>query len=663
MLKPRSGILVVDDDDCVRQVVIEAIAPLAKEAVPFGSGDDLLAHLKDHLPELILLDLMMPGLSGLEVLREVRSQEQFASVPIVVLTGITTEEVALAFAAGADDYVTKPFQHNELLARVRRQLHAGERLAELAQREQDLEGVVELVQRMAQPEDIRSVLAQVVARVAALWPADRVSVVLARDDAQDAFVVVSSDDPLLQDLPIQLSDYPELQHCLQSLTPIFIADTRRCALLSAISPRAQLPFQSTAVAPITHAETALGALFVRSSKPRAQAWARLPLLSTIGHAAGAAIANARLFRSLKQESRESIAARLQAERRMRLFQPYAEFFKNSAEGMVVIDSVGRILFANPRAREIAGESALLEGANVAEFILDDELPKAHRLAQSFKDGVFPTAVDLRIRTAGAERILNVNSSATLRSEGGVLLTFRDVTQERETERELTQTKVFLERLIDSSVDAIVSANLEGRVLVFNRAASRIFGYEPSDVVGEMSVERLYPPHVAREVMKRIRGPEHGGPDRLEDYQVDMLDRFGRTVPVSISASLIYEDGKPVGSVGIFTDIREQLRMEAHLREAQNELKEQEKSMAVAQLAGATAHELNQPLTSVIAYAELLQRKVAEDSKLRDTAQVIVEEAERMANIVRQIGRITKYETKTYVGQAQILDLQKATGEP
>lgn len=663
MLSSRSGVLVVDDDDCVREVVMEALEPLARECLPFAGGDELLAHLQTRIPELIILDLMMPGMSGLDLIRTIRGQEHLNSVPIVVLTGVTTEEVALAFTAGADDYVTKPFRKDELLARVRRQLHVRGRFDQLTSREQDLEAVVDLVQRMAQPEEIRSVLQQAVLRVAELWHAERVSLVFAPNDGQSAYVVVSSDDAQLKDVPIRLSDYPELAHCIESRSLVFIENTHQSDLLDGVPSRASLPFLSAALAPITDTGGALGAVFVRSRGMRSSDWARLHLLSAIGHTAGIAIRNARMVQNLRAESQESTAARLQAERRMRFFQPYAEFFKNSAEGMVVIDAAGRILFANPSARALAGDSALLEGTSVTQFLVEDELPKVNRLAQAFRSGVFPTGIDIKIRARGEELLLNVNSSATLRSEGGVLLTFRDVTRERETERELTQTKVFLERLIDSSVDAIVSADLEGRVLVFNRAAARIFGYEPSFVIGQMSVERLYPPSVARQVMKRIRSAEHGGPDRLENYQVDMMDRLGRKIPVSISAALIYEKGLPVGSVGIFKDIREQLRMEAHLHAAQEELKEQEKSMAVAQLAGAAAHELNQPLTNVIAYAELLERKVPADSPLREATRVIVDQAERMANIVRQIGRITKYETKSYVGQAQILDLEKSAGDP
>jgi signal transduction histidine kinase len=131
------------------------------------------------------------------------------------------------------------------------------------------------------------------------------------------------------------------------------------------------------------------------------------------------------------------------------------------------------------------------------------------------------------------------------------------------------------------------------------------------------------------------------------------------VPVSLSAALIHEGGTPVGSVGIFTDLREKVRMEQRLAQAQEQILAQERQSIVAELAGAAAHELNQPLTSVMAYAELLRRQLGPDAAPYAAAEVIFSEAERMAEIVRKIGKITKYETKSYVGRARILDLDRS----
>jgi signal transduction histidine kinase len=100
-------------------------------------------------------------------------------------------------------------------------------------------------------------------------------------------------------------------------------------------------------------------------------------------------------------------------------------------------------------------------------------------------------------------------------------------------------------------------------------------------------------------------------------------------------------------------------MEQRLAQAQEQILAQERQAIVAELAGAAAHELNQPLTSVMGYAELLKRRLDPHTGPYSAAEVIFNEAERMAEIVRKIGKITKYETKSYVGRARILDLDRS----
>ena len=80
---------------------------------------------------------------------------------------------------------------------------------------------------------------------------------------------------------------------------------------------------------------------------------------------------------------------------------------------------------------------------------------------------------------------------------------------------------------------------------------------------------------------------------------------------------------------------------------------------IAELAGTAAHELNQPLTSVMGYAELLKRRIPESDPNYRAVDIIFRESERMAEIVRKIGRITRYETKTYIGNTRIVDLDRA----
>ncbi|HUJ63308.1 MAG TPA: histidine kinase dimerization/phospho-acceptor domain-containing protein, partial [Kofleriaceae bacterium] len=110
------------------------------------------------------------------------------------------------------------------------------------------------------------------------------------------------------------------------------------------------------------------------------------------------------------------------------------------------------------------------------------------------------------------------------------------------------------------------------------------------------------------------------------------------------------------------DLRERIRMEQRLLDAQQKLQLSEKQALVAELAGAAAHELNQPLTSIMGYAQLIQRQSPAEAPHQRAVGVILAEAERMAGIVKKIGRITKYETTDYVGSARMLDLDRAAAD-
>jgi signal transduction histidine kinase len=100
-----------------------------------------------------------------------------------------------------------------------------------------------------------------------------------------------------------------------------------------------------------------------------------------------------------------------------------------------------------------------------------------------------------------------------------------------------------------------------------------------------------------------------------------------------------------------------------LQQTRERLAVAEKAALVSELAGAAAHELNQPLTSVLGYSELLFRRTRENDKGREELSAIVREAERMASIVKKIGKITRYETRPYVGNTRIVDLDRSSDPP
>jgi PAS domain S-box-containing protein len=655
---PGGLVLVVDDDTVSRHVLIQALASAELPHVAVASGGEALEQIDSLNPSIVLLDLVMPAPDGYQVLRVLRSRPATRDLPVVVLTALEADqEIAKAFAAGADDFVRKPFKPVELVARIRGQLRLRGVVEALARKEQDARVVLELTQALASNLDFRGILFTVVQRIAEVAKVDRVSIVLVREAGDVGYVVAASDDEQLRDLPIDLGNYPEIQQVLSSREPLLIPDVATHPILDIARHEGhKSAFSSLAILPILYEGRPMGVLFLRARHAFTFGDRELDFCKTVSNAMAIALRNARVMQSLRDQTQQVTVARFEAERRLRTLQRYADFFESAADGIVVIDADGHLLFSNPRARAITGYSeADLRGRRVGDLTAHEDVALAHELRVGFAQGRYPQNVDVRIKRANGEfGILSMNFNSVLREEGVVLCTFRDVTAERAVEHELHKTKDFLQRIIDSSVDAIVTADLRGQILLANPAAERVYAVPISRLLGR-DVRTLYPEGVARSIMRLIKA----GGGRVQGLRTEVLDNHGERIPVSLSAALLYEEGVPVGSVGIFTDLREKMRMEQRLAQAQEQILAQERQAIVAELAGAAAHELNQPLTSVMGYAELLKRRLEPSTAPYKAAEVIFDEAERMAEIVRKIGKITKYETKSYVGRARILDLDRS----
>jgi DNA-binding response OmpR family regulator len=122
----RKKVLVVDDEPVLRETLHYNLARDGHQVLLAGSGEDGLRVAREERPDLVILDLMLPGMSGLEVCRELRRR---TNAPVLVLTAKDSEvDKIVGLELGADDYVTKPFSMAELMARVRAHLRRAEQL-------------------------------------------------------------------------------------------------------------------------------------------------------------------------------------------------------------------------------------------------------------------------------------------------------------------------------------------------------------------------------------------------------------------------------------------------------------------------------------------------------------------------------------------------------
>ncbi len=115
----RPVVLVADDDDDIRDLVAFRLDRAGYEVLRAGDGQQALDLAREHQPDLAVLDVMMPKLTGYDVTRELRANQETSRIPVILLTARVQEaDVARGFEAGADDYVKKPFSPQELKARV-----------------------------------------------------------------------------------------------------------------------------------------------------------------------------------------------------------------------------------------------------------------------------------------------------------------------------------------------------------------------------------------------------------------------------------------------------------------------------------------------------------------------------------------------------------------
>jgi len=232
-------------------------------------------------------------------------------------------------------------------------------------------------------------------------------------------------------------------------------------------------------------------------------------------------------------------------------------------------------------------------------------------------------------------------------EGVVRLDF-DPPKMGRLERKLTRSNAFLRNLINSSVDAVIAADMTGAILIFNQAASDILGYTREEALRSLHIWDIYPGDEAREIMRMLRSDEKGGTGKLKAWQVTAVAKDGTTIPISLDASVVYENGQEVATIGFFHDLRETLRMENELEETRLELFQSSKMAALGKLAAGVAHQINNPLGGISLFAQLILEEYELEEGARKDLQRIIDDAQRCRDTVKELlefARQSTYKTK------------------
>jgi PAS domain S-box-containing protein len=231
----------------------------------------------------------------------------------------------------------------------------------------------------------------------------------------------------------------------------------------------------------------------------------------------------------------------------------------------------------------------------------------------------------RMRKNGERFPISVTISPIRDTSGNIVAASKiahDISERRKTDESLSR----LAAIVDSADDAIIGKTLNGIVTSWNQAAERIFGFTAQEMIGQ-SILRLLPEglqYEEDEILRKLRAGE-----RIEHYETTRKKKNGELFQVSVSISpIIDHSGKVIGASKIARDISDKKRVEQLLIQS-------EKLAATGRMAAAIAHEINNPLESLINVIFLARQHSAPDSRVTQLLLTAEQELERVSHIARQ----------------------------
>jgi len=590
-------ILVIDDEESIRNMMKMALE--ADGYVVFTAEDGLngLEVYKKHAPEIVLLDVRMPGMDGVEVLERIRAIDPDSEV--IIVTGHGDMELAVnCLRRDASNFLTKPVSDDVLTHALKRSL---ERLA-MKQKIKTYTTNLEILVREANVE---------------LENAYRFRENLI-ENSPDAIVSVRKNGEIL---------------IFNSAAERLLGYTKREIIGKMNIVDLYVPGEAKEVMKDLRSKEFGGSGIVQKRE--------MHLLDKFGNAIPVHLSAAMLYEGGREAGTVGIFTDLrktqELERKLRSELEFREnLIENSPDAIISVLNNGEISLWNTAAERLLGykKDEVVGKVNIAELYRPAE---AQRIMEDMRSNNYggPGLLQKREMTVldkwGSEIPVYLSAAMLYHDgeEAGSVGFLTDLTERKVLEKKLLNTLLLRDNLIENSPSATVYIRRGGVIAIFNSAAEKLLGYKKEEVIGKMGVEAFYPLNVAKQIMKELRSDEYGGPGILERKEMMLRDKSGNSIPVYLYAAIVYEDGKEAGSVGIVTDQRERKELERALMRS-------EKLSSLGKLSAGIAHEINQPLTGVLTFASLLMKKFKDDDATRKDLEIVVRETKRIRGIVQRV---------------------------
>jgi len=237
---------------------------------------------------------------------------------------------------------------------------------------------------------------------------------------------------------------------------------------------------------------------------------------------------------------------------------------------------------------------------LADLIIDDDIKSIKTLYRDIhvrKSPVVEGAYEAQhffphLGKKGTDLYLNV---APIKDDSGniqaAIITYQDFTERERMLREIERRGIFVQNLIQNSIDGIIATDSRGKIVIFNRGAVEILGFRPEEIMGRMTYPEILTQETGSAVRDAFYGNQYGPPGKIINMQAKLLNRANEEIPVRLSGTLLYEDETDVGSVVFIQDLREVHRL-------QKEKEQAERMAAIGRTVAGVAHYIKNILTGL-----------------------------------------------------------------
>ena len=443
----KKKILIVDDDKNICRSLSFSFTEEGYSVLETYNGSDAIRKVKSFSPDLILLDIILPDMTGMEVCKVIKEDEATRHIPIIMLTAMGDRVTKTdGFGSGADDYISKPYDMFDVLARVKAHLRAKLLYDEVKADERDYAAILEMTKKLTTSLSARDTLNFIVNKMAEITSSSRCSILYIGMNKNVGYVIASSDDHNLRQLKIDIAKYPEIKKVLLEGKELIIYDVFSDPLMSKIRDiLKEHNIKAIILFPITFEDEIIGTLILKSlNVEKVFSVREIRLCQLIANVSAGPLKMAFLYETVLSESQKEKIARTEAEKDAKETHKTLKTITDNIEvGIAVVSGSYTVKFVNPFLAKLYDKDP--------SYFIDK---KCHEVLKNIEKGQEDCIGTIAMKTGkrfesemkitagdGKKRELNVIAYPIRNIEDvivGFICQMEDITEKRLHERQISE---------------------------------------------------------------------------------------------------------------------------------------------------------------------------------------------------------------------------------